>query len=112
MSARAVRGMAEVTRPRAWRQEEKDECPNECPQPFDQVYVGEARKAALERCLPPFLRPIYETACGLRRPGANSLTSPDPKDDSALARKPPPQERPTIRGKSFLPETPESPRGN
>jgi protein involved in polysaccharide export with SLBB domain len=81
-------------------------------QPFDQVYVGEARKATLERCLPPFLRPAYETVCGMRRPGSHSLTSPEPKEDSALVRKPLPQDRPTIRGKDPLPETPGSRMGN
>jgi protein involved in polysaccharide export with SLBB domain len=36
-------------------------------QPFDQVYVGETRQASLARCVPPCLRPLYETVCGLRR---------------------------------------------
>jgi protein involved in polysaccharide export with SLBB domain len=36
-------------------------------QPFDQVYVGESRQASLAKCVPPCLRPLYETICGLRR---------------------------------------------
>jgi polysaccharide biosynthesis/export protein len=36
-------------------------------QPFDQVYVGETSQSRLERCLPPWLRPIYQSLCGLRK---------------------------------------------
>jgi protein involved in polysaccharide export with SLBB domain len=36
-------------------------------QPFDQVYVGESRQSSLVKCVPPCLRPLYETVCGLRR---------------------------------------------
>jgi polysaccharide biosynthesis/export protein len=36
-------------------------------QPFDQVFVGETRPFSLEKCIPPILRPIYETICGMRR---------------------------------------------
>jgi protein involved in polysaccharide export with SLBB domain len=41
-------------------------------QPFDRVFVGEAKKSSLEKCLPPCLRPIYEKLCGMRRPGSFS----------------------------------------
>lgn len=37
-------------------------------QPFDQVYVGETRKSSLQKCVPPWLRPLYEAICGLYRP--------------------------------------------
>lgn len=37
-------------------------------QPFDQIYVAETRKSSLEKCVPPLLRPLYGTLCGLRRP--------------------------------------------
>jgi protein involved in polysaccharide export with SLBB domain len=37
-------------------------------QPFDQVYVGQSHWASLVKCLPPWLRPIYEDLCGLSRP--------------------------------------------
>jgi protein involved in polysaccharide export with SLBB domain len=37
-------------------------------QPFDQVYVGQTRQAALEKCFPPWLRPAYQSLFGLRRP--------------------------------------------
>ena len=37
-------------------------------QPFDQIYVGQSRRASLEKCLPPWLRPLYEGLCGLLRP--------------------------------------------
>jgi protein involved in polysaccharide export with SLBB domain len=70
-------------------------------QPFDQVYIGETRKASLEKCIPPFLRPVYETVCGMRRPDRDASEHPllAPLNDSALARKSPPQSQLTIRGK-------------
>jgi protein involved in polysaccharide export with SLBB domain len=37
-------------------------------QPFDQVHVGETRKACYEKCVPPCLRPLYEKLCGLDHP--------------------------------------------
>ncbi len=36
-------------------------------QPFDQVHVGRRRSSELRTCFPPWLRPLYERACGLRR---------------------------------------------
>jgi protein involved in polysaccharide export with SLBB domain len=36
-------------------------------QPQDQIYVGETREFSLSKCIPPWLRPIYETLCGMRR---------------------------------------------
>jgi protein involved in polysaccharide export with SLBB domain len=33
-------------------------------QPFDQVHVGATRRARLEKCIPPWLRPIYHALCG------------------------------------------------
>jgi protein involved in polysaccharide export with SLBB domain len=47
-------------------------------QPFDQVFVGEAKRSSLEKCLPPCLRPIYEKICGIRRPGSFSFGDPLP----------------------------------
>jgi protein involved in polysaccharide export with SLBB domain len=35
-------------------------------QPFDQVYVGETRKARLTKCFPRWLRPAYERLLGLK----------------------------------------------
>jgi polysaccharide export outer membrane protein len=43
----------------------KDERTNLRLQPFDQVYVGETRQASWSRCVPPCLRPLYDTFCGL-----------------------------------------------
>jgi protein involved in polysaccharide export with SLBB domain len=45
-------------------------------QPFDQVYVGQSRRASLVRCLPPWLRPLYKDLCGLSRPAIGRLPSP------------------------------------
>jgi protein involved in polysaccharide export with SLBB domain len=45
-------------------------------QPFDRVFVGEAKKSSLEKCLPPFVRPLYEKLCGMRRPGSFSYGDP------------------------------------
>jgi protein involved in polysaccharide export with SLBB domain len=47
-------------------------------QPFDRVFVGEAKKSSLEKCLPPCVRPIYEKLCGMRRPGSFSYGDPLP----------------------------------
>jgi protein involved in polysaccharide export with SLBB domain len=47
-------------------------------QPFDQVYIGESRQASLERCVPPCLRPFYESMCGLRRPTGRANGPPPP----------------------------------
>jgi polysaccharide biosynthesis/export protein len=47
-------------------------------QPFDQVFVGEANRSSLEKCIPPFLRPAYEKLCGIRRPGSFSYGDPLP----------------------------------
>ncbi len=33
-------------------------------QPFDQVHVAATRRARLEKCLPPWLRPLYHALCG------------------------------------------------
>lgn len=40
---------------------------NICLQPQDQIYVGETREFSLSKCIPPWLRPLYETLCGMRR---------------------------------------------
>ena len=37
-------------------------------QPQDQVYVAETRQFSISKCIPPWLRPVYETFCGMRRP--------------------------------------------
>ena len=47
--------------------DQKDARSNVRLQPFDQVYVGQARRAVLDRCMPPWLRPAYQTLAGLRR---------------------------------------------
>jgi hypothetical protein len=39
--------------------------------PQDQIYVGETRSCALLSCIPPWLRPMYETLWGMRRPATN-----------------------------------------
>ncbi len=38
--------------------------------PFDEVFVGETRQCCWEKCVPPWLRPAYETVCGMKRPGS------------------------------------------
>jgi protein involved in polysaccharide export with SLBB domain len=40
-------------------------------QPFDQVHVGATRRAGLQKCVPPWLRPCYQRLCEwLPMPGA------------------------------------------
>lgn len=47
--------------------EHTDEQTNIRVQPFDEIYVGETRQACLEKCIPRWLRPLYESLCGLSR---------------------------------------------
>ncbi len=35
-------------------------------QPFDQVYVGQSKRCCLAKNLPPWLRPLFEQACGMK----------------------------------------------
>jgi protein involved in polysaccharide export with SLBB domain len=46
---------------------QQDEQTNLRLQPFDQVHVGATRRAGLEKCVPPWLRPCYERMCGWMR---------------------------------------------
>jgi polysaccharide biosynthesis/export protein len=39
--------------------------------PQDQIYVGETRRCSISKCIPPWMRPLFETLCGMRRPAAN-----------------------------------------
>jgi hypothetical protein len=32
-------------------------------QPFDQIHVGQTYRAKLQRCVPPWLRPLYDEIC-------------------------------------------------
>jgi protein involved in polysaccharide export with SLBB domain len=43
-------------------------------EPSDQVYIGQSSPSRLCPCVPPWLRPLYEMICGMRRntgPGIN-----------------------------------------
>jgi protein involved in polysaccharide export with SLBB domain len=44
----------------------KDQKTNVRIQAFDQVYVGETRQGKLGKCLPPWLRPLYQVCWGIR----------------------------------------------
>lgn len=35
-------------------------------EPFDQVHIGQSRRASVSDCLPPWLRPLYDRLCGLK----------------------------------------------
>jgi protein involved in polysaccharide export with SLBB domain len=54
----------------------KDQHTNIHIEPFDQVYIGQSRRSQLRPCFPPWLRPTYETLCGLRRPTAAAPALP------------------------------------
>lgn len=43
-------------------------------QPFDQLHVAETRRSSLVTCFPRWMRPLYESICGLRRPGPDKVT--------------------------------------
>jgi protein involved in polysaccharide export with SLBB domain len=45
-------------------------------QPFDQVYVGQSNRSRWRSCVPPWLRPLYETLCGMRRAGGSATVPP------------------------------------
>jgi len=45
----------------------KDMSTNVRLRPFDQVYVGQTRRAVIDRCVPPWLRPAYEAVFGMSR---------------------------------------------
>jgi protein involved in polysaccharide export with SLBB domain len=46
---------------------DKDHRTNLRLEPYDQVFVGETKPFSLIKCIPPILRPLYETLCGLRK---------------------------------------------
>jgi hypothetical protein len=46
----------------------KDQQSNIRLQPFDQIFIGETPQASFQKCIPPWLRPVYESFCGLDRP--------------------------------------------
>jgi protein involved in polysaccharide export with SLBB domain len=45
----------------------KDQHSNITLEPFDQVYVGASRPCKIAACVPPWLRPMFEACCGMRR---------------------------------------------
>jgi polysaccharide export outer membrane protein len=63
-------------------------------QPLDQIFVGESRQCSFEKCIPPWLRPLYETFCGMR---GNSTRSP------AQATLPRPRQAPDLPSSSLSP---------
>src|SRR5438552_3184507 len=51
----------------------QDERTNLRLQPFDQLHIGESRRSSLVKCFPRWLQPMYESMCGLRRPGEDKV---------------------------------------
>jgi protein involved in polysaccharide export with SLBB domain len=51
--------------------------------PFDQIYVGESKKAKLLKCIPPCLRPVFFPVLGIRPigPDGNGLRPRTPKGE-------------------------------
>src|SRR5262249_16207560 len=37
-------------------------------EPFDQIYIGQARHPRLRPCFPCWFRPLYDALCGVQRP--------------------------------------------
>jgi len=38
--------------------------------PFDQVCIGESRQSTFGKCVPPYLKPLYDRFCGIFRTAA------------------------------------------
>jgi protein involved in polysaccharide export with SLBB domain len=36
-------------------------------EPYDQIHIGQSRRSYFSDCLPPWLRPFYDRACGMKR---------------------------------------------
>jgi protein involved in polysaccharide export with SLBB domain len=47
-------------------------------EPFDQIYIGESRRGVVEKCLPPWLRPLYQRLTGMSRPSGKPAPQPTP----------------------------------
>ncbi len=56
----------------------QDQSTNLRVQPFDQIYVGETRQARIEKCIPPWLRPVYQAVWHSRPIGADAVPPPQP----------------------------------
>jgi protein involved in polysaccharide export with SLBB domain len=41
-------------------------------EPFDKVYIGQTRQCKLSKCLPPWLRALYEEFWDMRRPAGHA----------------------------------------
>ncbi len=58
-------------------------------EPFDQVHVGQSRRAHFSDCLPPWLRPVYDRLCGMKRLHEN--TNPQSPIPNSKIQNPNPQ---------------------
>jgi protein involved in polysaccharide export with SLBB domain len=45
----------------------KDSETNIILQPCDQIYIGQSHRSSFGDCLPPWLRPVYQRLCGMKR---------------------------------------------
>jgi len=69
--------MVEGRRPEVFRVDlraivlRNDQRTNVTIQPLDQVFVGESGRCSFEKCIPPWLRPLYEAFCGMRHPATD-----------------------------------------
>jgi len=41
-------------------------------EPFDQIYIGQTKKCHIEQCMPPVLKPLFESLCGMYRPNRST----------------------------------------
>ena len=57
--------------------------------PLDQVFVGETRRCTFEKCLPPWVRPLYESLWGLRQPkSATNIAKAKPESNEVVVAYP------------------------
>ncbi len=65
-----------------------DQHSNVALEPSDQIYIGETSSSRLRPCVPPWLRPLYEALCGMRRKSGSSASDQFPMAMDRRARSP------------------------
>ena len=87
-------GVAEGRRPQVFHINlsaillKKDQHTNLRLQPFDEVFIGETRESSVAKCVPPCLRPLYETLWDLKsNPAGGKKAKANARSESAARNK-------------------------